>query len=178
MSLSRITRLPPAGRLFLKPTATPPSSLPGPRLSNSYRRPGEPEEDWRIWKKVNFDFAKGVGGVKKHFALLKKELLDPLLVGPQGKTLEEHVVEQNRVLWEFRGPESLEQWNVSSDQEIGGHSEVQLTTGRNNTTCMLRGNLSSVPPRDGETRYSGYCTMRSKQLLVSGGASSPLFPPL
>ncbi|KAG7277070.1 hypothetical protein CRUP_031283 [Coryphaenoides rupestris] len=39
--------------------------------------------------------------------------------------------------------------------------------GRNNTTCMLHGNLSSIPPRDGETRYSGYCNMRSKQLLRS-----------
>ncbi|KAG7251465.1 hypothetical protein CRUP_023938 [Coryphaenoides rupestris] len=142
MSLSRITRLPQAGRLFLKPAATPPISLPGPRLSNSYRRPGQPEEDWRFWKKVNFDFAKGVEGVKKHFTLLKKEMVDPLVVGPQGKTLEDHMVEQNRVLWQFRGPESLEQWSVSSDQEIGGHSEVHLTMGRNNTTCMLHGNLS------------------------------------
>ncbi|KAK2826630.1 hypothetical protein Q5P01_020844 [Channa striata] len=98
--------------------------------------------------------------------LLKKEFSDRW-VGPEGKTIIEHMLEQNRVIWEFRGTESLKQWVVSSDQEIGGQSEVYLKLGKNSNTCFLYGTLSSTPPRDGETRYSGYCTMRSKQQLAS-----------
>lgn len=172
MSLPKMTRLPSARLLssihqqLLLPSVAP---LPVPRRAVSqgeYRRPGQPKEDKLPWQKINFNFSKGVQGIKKHFTLLKKEFTDPL-IGPEGKPIIEHMLEQNRVVWEFRGPESLEQWAVSSDREIGGQSEVHMKLGRNNNTCFLHGTLSSTPPRDGETRYSGYCTMRSKQLLAS-----------
>ncbi|XP_028994699.1 complex I intermediate-associated protein 30, mitochondrial [Betta splendens] len=135
-------------------------------FQGEYRRPGRPKEDKFPWQKINFNFSKGLQGIKKHFTLLKKEFFERW-VGPQGKPLLEHILEQNRVIWEFRGPESLEGWTVSSDREIGGQSEVYLKLGRNNNTCLLYGTMSSTPPRDGETRYSGYCTMRSKQSLAS-----------
>lgn len=138
---------------------------------NEYRRPGKPRENLPPWLKIKFDLSKGLEGIKKHFALLKKELTDPW-VGPEGRPLIEHMLEQNRVVWEFRGPESLEQWTLSSDREIGGQSEIHLKLGRNNNTCFLYGTLCSAPPKDGETRYSGYCTVRSKQPLV--GAASVL----
>ncbi|KAJ3613735.1 hypothetical protein NHX12_019981 [Muraenolepis orangiensis] len=168
MSLTRITHLPPAGflgcvrqRPFLNPTS--PSSLPrGATARSVYRRPGQPKDNRPPWEKIQLDFTKGVQGLKRHLALLKKELVEPL-VGPQGKPLLEHMLEQNRVVWEFRGPEGLEQWSVSSDREIGGQSEVYLKLGRNSNTCLLYGNLCSTPPKDGETRYSGYCALRSKQ---------------
>lgn len=134
-------------------------------IQGEYRRPGQPKEDKFPWQKINFDLSKGLEGIKKHFTLMKKEFSDRW-VGPEGKPILEHMLEQNRVIWEFRGPESLEQWMVSSDREIGGQSEVYLKLGKNNT-CFLYGALTSTPPKDGETRYSGYCTMRSKQLLVS-----------
>ncbi len=134
-------------------------------IQGEYRRPGQPKEDKFPWQKINFNVSKGLEGIKKHFTLLKKEFSDRW-VGPEGKPILEHMLEQNRVVWEFRGPESLEQWTVSSDREIGGQSEVYLKLGKNNT-CFLYGTLSSTPPRDGETRYSGYCTMRSQQPLVS-----------
>lgn len=131
-----------------------------------YRRPGQaPDTRWP-WQKIHFDFSKGVNGVKKHFKLLKSEFMERW-IGPEGRPLEVHMLEQTRVLWEFRGPESLCEWVVSSDREIGGRSEAYVKLGRNNSTCMLYGSLCSAPPRDGETRYSGYCTMRSKQPLVS-----------
>ncbi|XP_008300919.1 complex I intermediate-associated protein 30, mitochondrial [Stegastes partitus] len=172
MSLQKVTRLPPVRLLssilqqqqqqqllFLPST----SALAVPRRAmGEYRRPGQPKENKYLWQKIDFDFSKGLEGIKKDFTLLKKELFDRS-IGPQGKPLEEHMLEQNRVIWEFRGQESLDQWTVSSDQEIGGQSEAYLKLGKNNVTCFLHGNLSSVPPRDGETRYSGYCTMRSKQ---------------
>ncbi|KAI5611719.1 complex I intermediate-associated protein 30, mitochondrial [Silurus asotus] len=131
-----------------------------------YRRPGQaPDKRWP-WQKMRFDFSKGVEGVKKHFGLLKDEFMERW-VGPEGRPLEVHMLEQTRVLWEFRGPEILSEWTVTSDREIGGRSEAYLKLGRNNSTCMLYGSLCSTPPRDGETRYSGYCTMRSKQPLAS-----------
>lgn len=176
MSIPKLTRLPSARLLsfiqhqqhqqLLLPSITP---LPVPRravIQGQYRRPGKPKEDKFPWERINFDFSKGVEGIKKHFMLLKKEFSDRW-VGPEGKTIIEHMLEQNRVIWEFRGTESLKQWVVSSDQEIGGQSEVYLKLGKNSNTCFLYGTLSSTPPRDGETRYSGYCTMRSKQQLAS-----------
>lgn len=175
MSLPKITRLMPSARLLssihhhhhlqqqqlLLPSITP---LTVPRRTIEYRRPGQMEKP--PWENFNFGISKGLKGIKKHFTLLKKEFFDRW-VGPEGKPMVEHMLEQNQVIWEFRGPESLEQWTVSSDREIGGQSEAYLKLGKNNNTCFLYGTLSSIPPRDGETRYSGYCSMRSKQLLVS-----------
>lgn len=131
-----------------------------------YRRPGlAPDTRWP-WQKIRFDFSKGVEGIRKHFGLLKDEFVSRW-TGPEGKPLINHMLELTRVQWEFRGLESLNQWVVSSDQDIGGHSVAYIKLGRNNTTCFLYGTLCSMPPRDGETRYSGYCTLKSKQPLVS-----------
>ncbi|KAJ8289664.1 hypothetical protein GJAV_G00003900 [Gymnothorax javanicus] len=139
-----------------------------PRVNymGEYRRPGQPRDNTPPWKKIRFSFAKGVEGVQKHLGLLKDEMFQRL-TGPQGRSLQEIISEQTQVLWEFRGPESLSQWVVSSDREIGGHSEAYMKLGRNNTTCLVYGTLCSKPPRDGETRYSGYCTLRSKQPTMS-----------
>lgn len=152
-------------RLF-QPHITGPVSLHVRTVyERDYRRPGQaPDTRWP-WQKIRFDFSKGVDGVKKHFGLLKAEFMERW-TGPEGRPLVVHMLEQTRVLWEFRGPESLNQWVVTSDREIGGRSEAYVKLGRNNSTCMLYGSLCSAPPRDGETRYSGYCTMRSKQPRV------------
>ncbi|XP_055025948.2 complex I intermediate-associated protein 30, mitochondrial isoform X2 [Misgurnus anguillicaudatus] len=131
-----------------------------------YRRPGQPPDTRWPWQKIRFDFSKGMDGIRKHFGLLKDDFVQRW-TGPEGKPLINHMLEQTLVQWEFRGAESLNQWIVSSDQEIGGHSVAYLKMGRNNVTCLLYGTLCSTPPRDGETRYSGYCTLRSKQPLGS-----------
>lgn len=173
MSLTKLTRL-PSGRLLNSiqrhQQAVLPSipSLAVPRraMTREYRRPGEPIDNRFPWQKIDFDFSRGLEGLKNNIMLIKKELSDPW-VGPEGKPILEHMLEQNRVIWEFKGPESLEQWILSSDLEIGGKSEINLRMGKNGQACFLSGNLDSTPPRDGETRYSGYCTMRSKQPQVS-----------
>lgn len=178
MSLQRISCV-PASRFrsavhelrWLLPSVMP---LAVPRRSliqSGYRRPGKPREDKPPWQKIKFDFSKGLEGIKKQFKLLKDEF-SGRLVGPEGKPIIEHMLEQNRVVWEFRGPECLQEWTLSCDREIGGQSEIYLKLGRNNETCFLYGTLCSAPPRDGETRYSGYCTMRSKQPLVSARLSA------
>lgn len=172
MSLLKSARLPPLKLLqsvcdqhLLLRSVTPPTVLRTGLNQSTYRRPGQPREDKFPWEKINFNFSKGLEGIKKHFGLLKQELFE-VWVGPEGKPIIDHMLEQNRVVWDFRGPESLKEWTVSSDEAIGGQSKVYLKLGKNNT-CFLYGTLSSTPPKDGETRYSGYCAMRSKQPLVS-----------
>lgn len=165
-SLARVQRSIHQCQQLLLPSIASFNVTRRPVTQGGYRRPGKPREDKFPWEKLNFNFSKGLGGIQKHFTLLKNELFERF-VGPEGKPIIEHMLEQNRVVWEFRGPESLKQWTVSSDREIGGQSEVHLKLGKVNNTCFLYGTLNSTPPRDGETRYSGYCSMRSKQPLVS-----------
>ncbi|CAM4578827.1 complex I intermediate-associated protein 30, mitochondrial [Caretta caretta] len=131
-----------------------------PKLYSSYRRPGTSPDNTPPWK-MNFSFEKGVDGIKKHFGILKKELVDHWK-GPEGYPLEEYLLEQTRVVWEFRSQKDLDEWVVSSDVEIGGKSEAYLKLGKNNQTALLYGTLNTEAPRDGETEYSGYCAMRAK----------------
>lgn len=173
MSVTQMSRLPVMrwvplfqNQTLLSASVSPLIISKRTNIQQPYRRPGESRKEKLPWENLNFSFTKGLEGIKKNFNLLKKEFTDRW-VGPEGRPLIEHMLEQNRVTWEFRGPESLENWTVSSDREIGGRSEAYLKLGRNNNTCFLYGTLCSTPPRDGETKYSGYCTMRSKQQLAS-----------
>lgn len=149
-------------RNLLVPLASHVSVAQRNMSQEEYRRPGQPKDNTPPWKKIKFDFAKGVEGIRKQFSLLKGEFMDKL-EGPEGRSMRQNLLEQTRVLWEFRGPESLEQWTIASDHDIGGQSEVNLKLGKNNTTCFLYGTLCTIPPKDGVTRYSGYCSMRSNQ---------------
>ncbi|NWS69885.1 CIA30 protein, partial [Crotophaga sulcirostris] len=149
-----------------RPKALPP--LLGPllsysmcRLYSTYRRPGSEPEKKPAWKNVDLSFKKSIEVLKTQLSLLKKEAEDHLR-GPEGQPLSRHLLEQTRVLWEFRSQEDLNKWVISSDVEIGGKSEVYLKLGRNNQAAMLYGTLNTEVPRDGETKYSGYCSMRAK----------------
>ncbi|XP_037550569.1 complex I intermediate-associated protein 30, mitochondrial [Nematolebias whitei] len=170
MALLKTSRLPPLKLLssIYAPHLLLRSITPGPLLrtglnQSTYHRPGQPKEKKFPWENIEFNLSKGVKRLKRQFRLLFKLLSDPW-IGPEGKPLVDHMLEQNRVLWEFRGPESLQEWIFSSDEVIGGQSRVYLKLGKNNT-CFLYGTLCSVPPNDGETDYSGYCTLRSRQRL-------------
>lgn len=137
--------------------AVPPSVL----HSRSYRRPGLPPDNKPFWKKMDFSIINGVNNLKKHFGLLMKEAADHLR-GPGGKPLREDLLEQTSVAWEFRSPDDLKNWVVSSDVEIGGKSQAFLKLGNNHQTALFYGVLNNEVPRDGETKFSGYCTLRSK----------------
>ncbi|KAM9147591.1 complex I intermediate-associated protein 30, mitochondrial isoform 1-T2 [Pangshura tecta] len=130
------------------------------KFYSSYRRPGTVPDNTPPWK-MEFSFEKGVGEIKKHFGLLKKELVDHWK-GPEGRPLNEYVLKQTRVVWEFRSQKDLDEWVVSSDAEIGGKSEAYLKLGKTNPTALLYGTLNTEAPRDGETGYSGYCALRAK----------------
>ncbi|KAM9239830.1 complex I intermediate-associated protein 30, mitochondrial isoform 2-T2 [Leptosomus discolor] len=131
------------------------------KLYSSYRRPGSQPEKKTSWQNVDFSFKKGFDVLKAQLSLLKKETED-YLIGPEGRPFDQYLLEQTRVLWEFRSQEDLNKWVISSDVEIGGKSEVYLKLGRNNQAALLYGTLNTEVPRDGETKYSGYCSMRAK----------------
>ncbi|XP_005381341.1 PREDICTED: complex I intermediate-associated protein 30, mitochondrial [Chinchilla lanigera] len=99
--------------------------------------------------------------VKDHLRRLKDEVLNHW-VGPEGRPLHKVLLEQTRVVWQFRGKEDLDKWVVTSDKTIGGRSEVFLKMGKNNQSALLYGTLSSEPPKDGESSQSGFCAMISR----------------
>ncbi|XP_063803416.1 complex I intermediate-associated protein 30, mitochondrial [Pseudophryne corroboree] len=125
-----------------------------------YKRPSVAPDNTPFWKKMHFNFEDGVKNIKKHFGLLLKEASNHLR-GPGGKTLQQDILEQTSVMWEFRNSDDLQKWVVSSDLEIGGKSKAFLKLGSNSQTALFYGVLNSAVPRDGETNFSGYCTMRS-----------------
>ncbi|XP_072284608.1 complex I intermediate-associated protein 30, mitochondrial isoform X2 [Pyxicephalus adspersus] len=129
--------------------------------SRNYRRPGSSPERLPFWKYTNFSLKNTTETLKKNVNLVFKEIQDHLR-GPGGKPLLENLLEQTTVMWEFRSPEDLQKWTVSSDMEIGGKSQAFLKLGTNNQTALFYGVLNSEAPRDGETTSSGYCTLRSK----------------
>ncbi|XP_017386482.1 complex I intermediate-associated protein 30, mitochondrial [Cebus imitator] len=96
-----------------------------------------------------------------HFWRLKDETVDHW-IGPEGRPLHEVLLEQAKVVWQFRGKEDLDKWKVTSDKTIGGRSEVFLKMGKNNQSALLYGTLSSEVPQVGESRQSGYCAMISR----------------
>ncbi|XP_032044280.1 complex I intermediate-associated protein 30, mitochondrial [Aythya fuligula] len=145
----------------LHPLLGPILADPTSKLYSSYRRPGSPPEKTPSWQKVDFNFKKGIDALKTQLSLLKKETKDHLR-GPEGRGFDQYLLQQTKVLWEFRSQEDINKWVISSDVEIGGKSEVYLKLGRNNQAALLYGTLNTEVPRDGETKYSGYCSMRAK----------------
>lgn len=99
--------------------------------------------------------------IKDHFRRLKDDVVKHW-IGPEGRPLHEVLLEQARVIWQFRGKEDLDKWIVTSDKTIGGRSEVFLKMGKNNQSAVLYGTLSSEAPQDGESGRSGYCGMISR----------------
>lgn len=111
--------------------------------------------------------------IKDQFRRLKDDIVNHW-IGPEGRPLHEVLLEQAKVVWQFRGKEDLDKWMVTSDKTIGGRSEVFLKMGRNNQSALLYGTLSSEAPKDGESGRSGYCAMISRIPRVSE-APEPVF---
>ncbi|XP_078419129.1 complex I intermediate-associated protein 30, mitochondrial [Cetorhinus maximus] len=152
-----------AGRLRLLVCPGRGYLIPAPGLSRGYRRPGAPVDKPPPWQWLSWDWRKGLESVGRHWSFLQEEALGRLR-GPEGRSLRLELQEQSRLLWQAQGPDSLKHWLVSSDQEIGGRSRARLSVGGNGRTALLTGELSTEPPRDGETRYSGYCSLRNRPL--------------
>ncbi|XP_042543862.1 complex I intermediate-associated protein 30, mitochondrial isoform X2 [Dipodomys spectabilis] len=113
-------------------------------------------------EKTEISFDKAIRDeIKDHFKRLKDEIMNSW-VGPGGRPLHEVLLEQAKVVWQFRGKEDLDKWVVTSDKTIGGRSEVFLKMGKNNQSALFYGTLSTEAPHDGESSQSGFCTMMSR----------------
>ncbi|XP_068961915.1 complex I intermediate-associated protein 30, mitochondrial [Petaurus breviceps papuanus] len=113
-------------------------------------------------EKVEIIFDKAIRTeIKHHFKLLTKEVVDHW-IGPEGRPLQEVLLENTRVMWQFRSDEDLDKWLVTSDRTIGGRSKAFLKMASNNRSALFYGVLSTELPHDGETQRSGYCAMMSR----------------
>ncbi|XP_051000381.1 complex I intermediate-associated protein 30, mitochondrial [Acomys russatus] len=113
-------------------------------------------------KKPELSFDKAIRDeAMEHFRRLKDEIVAHM-IGPEGRPLQEVLMEQARVVWQFRKKEDLDKWIVTSDKTIGGRSEIFLKLSKNNQSALLYGTLSSEAPQDGESSQSGYCAMISR----------------
>ncbi|XP_006158730.1 complex I intermediate-associated protein 30, mitochondrial isoform X2 [Tupaia chinensis] len=113
-------------------------------------------------EKLEVSFDKAIQNeIKDHLRYLKDEIVNRW-IGPVGRSLNEVLLEQAKVVWQFRGKEDLDKWIVTSDKKIGGRSEVFLKMGKNNQSALLYGTLSSETPHDGDSTQSGYCAMISR----------------
>ncbi|XP_010623028.1 complex I intermediate-associated protein 30, mitochondrial isoform X2 [Fukomys damarensis] len=117
-------------------------------------------------ERPEMDFDKAIRDeVKNHLKLLKNEFVN-YWIGPEGRPLHDVLLEQTRVVWQFRGREDLDKWLVTSDKVIGGRSEAFLKMGKNNQSALLYGTLSTEAAKDGENSRSGYCAMISRVLRI------------
>ncbi|XP_012787301.2 complex I intermediate-associated protein 30, mitochondrial-like [Sorex araneus] len=115
-------------------------------------------------EKPEISFGKAIKDeITHHFWRLKDEIVSHW-IGPEGRPLHEVLLEQAKVVWQFRGKEDLDKWVVTSGKTIGGRSEVFLKMGKNNQSALVYGTLSSEAPLDGESSCSSYCTMMSRPL--------------
>ncbi|XP_036042302.1 complex I intermediate-associated protein 30, mitochondrial isoform X1 [Onychomys torridus] len=113
-------------------------------------------------KKPKVSFDKAIRDeVIEHLKHLKDEIMAHW-IGPEGRPIQEVIMEQAKVVWQFRGKEDLEKWIVTSDKTIGGRSEIFLKMAKNNQSALLYGTLSSEAPQDGKSTQSGYCAIVSK----------------
>ncbi|ERE70786.1 complex I intermediate-associated protein 30 [Cricetulus griseus] len=91
-----------------------------------------------------------------------KDIIAAHWIGPEGRPIQEVIMEQAKVVWKFREKKDLEKWMVTSDKTIGGRSEIFLKIAKNNQSALLYGTLSSEAPKDGDSSQSGYCAMLSR----------------
>ncbi|PIK43136.1 putative complex I intermediate-associated protein 30, mitochondrial [Apostichopus japonicus] len=101
------------------------------------------------------------GSLTRNFKLMTQEFVTKLK-SPNIDTM----FDRSRVLWEYKGPESLKEFKVVTDATIGGQSTAKLGISRNNK-LLFTGNLNTDVPKDGETVRSGFCTLKTLQQFGS-----------
>lgn len=150
---------------FQKPVAAPGKASSQRKTKGSLEERHQREVALEITSpedKPEISFDKAIKEeMKDHFRRLKDDIVK-YWIGPEGRSLHEVLMEQAKVVWQFRSKEDLDKWTVTSDKAIGGRSEVFLKMGKNNQSALLYGTLSSEAPQDGESGRSGYCAMVSK----------------
>lgn len=135
------------------------------RWYSGYQRPGTSIEKISPRKTID-NFKKVVEDLKTQCGLVKKEAIDFMKDFDQ-KPVQDFILNQTKVVWEFRSEEDINKWVLGSDTAIGGKSEISIKLDKNKQYASVSGNLSTTVPHDGMTKYSGYCAMISKPEMVS-----------
>lgn len=135
------------------------------RWYSGYERPGTSIEKISPRKTID-NFKNVVEELKTQCGLVKKEVVD-FMKGFDQKPMEDFILNQTKVVWEFRSEEDINKWALGSDAAIGGKSEISLKLDKNKQYAIVSGNLNTTVPHDGVTKYSGYCAMVSKPEMVS-----------
>ncbi|XP_058018041.1 complex I intermediate-associated protein 30, mitochondrial [Ahaetulla prasina] len=135
------------------------------RWYSGYQRPGTSIE--KISPRKTIDNLKNVvEELKTQCGLVKKEVVD-FIKGFDQKPLEDYILNQTKVIWEFRSEEDINKWVLGSDAAIGGKSEISMKLDKNKQYAIVSGNLNTAVPKDGMTKYSGYCAIISKPEMLA-----------
>lgn len=70
------------------------------------------------------------------------------------------------MLWDFKKPETTEEWVTITDKQFGGLSSAELVASKSGKG-LFRGNLSTKVPEGSEAKNSGICAIRSQPRVVS-----------
>ncbi|XP_070613339.1 complex I intermediate-associated protein 30, mitochondrial [Erythrolamprus reginae] len=135
------------------------------RWYSSFSRPGTFIEKISPRNTIN-NFKKIVEELKTQCGLAKKEVVEFMQTLDQ-KPIQDFILNQTKVVWEFRSEEDINKWALGSDGAIGGKSEISLKLDKNKQYAIVSGNLNTSAPRDGVTKYSGYCALVSKPEMLT-----------
>ncbi|XP_002741312.1 complex I intermediate-associated protein 30, mitochondrial-like [Saccoglossus kowalevskii] len=106
-------------------------------------------------------FSGGLSNIGHHLGMLAREMVDKAKCPNL-----DIMVNSSKKLWDFNDKGNLDKFVVATDKEMGGKSEAEFIMSKNNK-ALFCGHLTTEIPRDGVTEYSGYCTLKSKQLYKS-----------
>lgn len=71
------------------------------------------------------------------------------------------------VFWRFDSEDCLKEWRIGSDKiNKEGQSECSLVV-NDKKKLVFSGNVDLTPPKDGRTRFAGYCGIRTVKKLKS-----------
>lgn len=70
------------------------------------------------------------------------------------------------MLWDFKDPETSNNWVTITDKQFGGLSTAELTRSKSGK-ALFRGELSTDLPPGSEAKHSGICAIRSQPRVVS-----------
>ena len=66
----------------------------------------------------------------------------------------------DRFLYDFKDERANEKWLTVSDKDFGGKS-LSLFEKSQHGHCVFKGELSTALPGDEDTKYSGFCAIKS-----------------
>lgn len=70
-------------------------------------------------------------------------------------------------VWKFDNTDVIDSWTLTTDADHNeGQSSGEFLLGPSKT-AVFKGKLDSKPPKDGKTKYAGYCNVKSARNMIS-----------